>query len=143
MNVPNATVMVIESAERFGLSQLHQLRGRVGRGDAQSYCIFIQTEGSSAENERLNVLNHSNDGFYIAEQDLKQRGPGQLFGHKQSGSLVFHIGDVFEDADVFTEAVQKADEYFAGLDEDARAKLAQDFAAAGYDTYDGKPMALL
>lgn len=143
VDVPNATVMMIEDAQRFGLASLHQLRGRVGRGDAQSYCIFIQTEGSSAENERLNVLNHSNDGFYIAEQDLKQRGPGQLFGHKQSGSLVFRIGDVFEDADVFTEAVQKADEYFAGLDEDARAKLAQDFAAAGYDTYDGKPMALL
>ena len=143
VDVPNATVMMIEDAQRFGLASLHQLRGRVGRGDAQSYCIFVQTEGSSSENERLDVLNHSNDGFYIAEQDLKLRGPGQLFGHKQSGSLVFRIGDVFEDAGVFTEAVSRADTFFAGLDEEARAKLAQEFALAGYDTYDGKPMALL
>lgn len=143
VDVPNATVMMIEDAQRFGLASLHQLRGRVGRGDAQSYCIFVQTEGSSAENDRLDVLNHSNDGFYIAEQDLKMRGPGQLFGHKQSGSLVFRIGDVFEDADVFTKAVSRADAYFSGLDENERDRLAQAFAGANYETNDGKPMALL
>ncbi len=99
VNVPNATVMMIENADRFGLATLHQLRGRVGRGDYQSYCIMINT--SEAENvaKRLDILNRSDDGFYIANEDLKMRGPGELFGTVQSGELYFKLGDVFNDAD--------------------------------------------
>ena len=78
-NVPNATVILIEDAQRFGLAQLHQLRGRVGRGDAQSYCIMIDTSGKEESAKRLEVLNHSNDGFAIANEDLKLRGPGDFF----------------------------------------------------------------
>ena len=85
VNVPNATVMMVENAERFGLAQLHQLRGRVGRGQHQSYCIFVCGTQSKEAKERLEILNKSNDGFYIAEEDLKLRGPGDLFGIRQSG----------------------------------------------------------
>ncbi len=100
VNIPNATVMMIENAERFGLAQLHQLRGRVGRGEYQSYCIFINGSESDKAKERLEVLNHSNDGFYIAEQDLKLRGPGDMFGVRQSGILNFRIADIYQDADM-------------------------------------------
>ena len=100
INGPNATVMMIENAERFGLAQLHQLRGRVGRGQHQSYCIFINGSDSDRAEERLDVLNHSNDGFYIAEQDLKLRGPGDMFGIRQSGALNFRIADIYQDADM-------------------------------------------
>ena len=85
VNVPNATVMMVENAERFGLAQLHQLRGRVGRGEHQSYCIFIQGNNEENTSKRLKILNESNDGFYIAGEDLKLRGPGDLFGIRQSG----------------------------------------------------------
>lgn len=78
VNVPNATVMMVENAERFGLAQLHQLRGRVGRGEYQSYCIFMQGNGAKEISKRLQILNKSNDGFYIAGEDLKLRGPGDL-----------------------------------------------------------------
>ena len=104
VNIPNATVMMIENAERFGLAQLHQLRGRVGRGNHQSYCIFINGSNSDAAGERLDVLNRSNDGFYIAEQDLKLRGPGELFGVQQSGILHFGIADIYQDADMLMAA---------------------------------------
>lgn len=104
VNVPNATVMLIENAERFGLAQLHQLRGRVGRGTHQSYCIFINSSESDSAKERLEVLNHSNDGFYIAEQDLKLRGPGDMFGIRQSGILNFRIADIYQDADMLMQA---------------------------------------
>ncbi len=104
VNIPNATVMMIENAERFGLAQLHQLRGRVGRGEHQSYCIFINASDSDTAKERLEVLNHSNDGFYIAEQDLKLRGPGDMFGIRQSGILNFRIADIYQDADMLMEA---------------------------------------
>ncbi len=104
VNIPNATVMLIENAERFGLAQLHQLRGRVGRGAHQSYCIFINGSGSDRAKERLEVLNHSNDGFYIAEQDLKLRGPGDMFGVRQSGILNFRIADIYQDADMLMQA---------------------------------------
>ena len=80
VNVPNATVMMIENAERFGLAGLHQLRGRVGRGKYQSYCIFINASETKKASERLEILNHSNNGFEIANEDLKLRGPGDFFG---------------------------------------------------------------
>lgn len=98
VNVPNATVMMIENAERFGLAQLHQLRGRVGRGDKQSYCIMVNASGNKEKNRRLEVLNKSNDGFYIASEDLKLRGPGDLFGIRQSGDLEFQLADIYTDA---------------------------------------------
>ena len=85
VNVPNATVMMVENAERFGLAQLHQLRGRVGRGEYQSYCIFMQGNEQEETSKRLEILNKSNDGFFIAGEDLKLRGPGDLFGIRQSG----------------------------------------------------------
>ncbi len=100
VNVPNSTVMMIENAERFGLAQLHQLRGRVGRGGHQSYCIFINGSNSKESQKRLEVLNHSNDGFYIANEDLKLRGPGDMFGIRQSGMLDFKLADVYKDAEV-------------------------------------------
>lgn len=100
VNVPNATVMMIENAEHFGLAQLHQLRGRVGRGDAQSYCIMINTSDSKQAKKRLEILNNSNDGFFIASEDLKLRGPGDFFGIRQSGELAFSLADIYQDADV-------------------------------------------
>lgn len=104
INNPNATVMMIENAERFGLAQLHQLRGRVGRGDAQSYCIFLCGEESKDAIERLEILNKSNDGFFIANEDLKLRGPGDFFGVRQSGDVLFHLGDIYRDAELLKMA---------------------------------------
>ncbi len=98
VNVPNATVMMIENAERFGLAQLHQLRGRVGRGDKQSYCIMVNASGNKEKNRRLDVLNKSNDGFYIASEDLKLRGPGDIFGIRQIGDLELQLADIYTDA---------------------------------------------
>ncbi len=100
INVPNATVMMVENAERFGLATLHQIRGRVGRGDAQSYCIFMETEEKNRKNERLEILNHSNDGFEIANEDLKLRGPGDFMGIEQSGVFHFKYADIYHDADM-------------------------------------------
>ena len=104
VNVPNATVMMIENADRFGLAQLHQLRGRVGRGHAQSYCIMINNSNSKTSQKRLEILNNSNDGFYIASEDLKLRGPGDFFGIRQSGDIVFQLADIYQDAAVLAEA---------------------------------------
>lgn len=98
INVPNATVMMVENAERFGLAQLHQLRGRIGRGKDQSYCIFISGNDNQRSMDRLKILNRSNDGFYIAEEDLKLRGPGDLFGIRQSGVMEFKIADIYQDS---------------------------------------------
>lgn len=100
VNVPNATVMLIENAERFGLAQLHQLRGRVGRGAYQSYCIMVNCSDNEGTQERLGILNRSNDGFYIASEDLKLRGPGDIFGIRQSGDLEFRLADIFTDANI-------------------------------------------
>lgn len=108
INVPNATVMMIENAERFGLAQLHQLRGRVGRGSAQSYCIFMAGNASKETMERLRVIESSNDGFYVAKEDLKMRGPGDLFGIRQSGELYFRLGDIYQDAEELKEANEAA-----------------------------------
>lgn len=104
VNVPNATVIMIENAERFGLAQLHQLRGRVGRGAYQSYCILVNGLPGKETKERLEILNKSNDGFFIASEDLKLRGPGDMFGIRQSGDMKFKIGDIFTDAETLKEA---------------------------------------
>lgn len=104
VNVPNATVMMVENAERFGLAQLHQLRGRVGRGKFQSYCIFINGSEKKEAKDRLEILNKSNDGFFIANEDLKLRGPGDFFGVRQSGDFEFKIGDIMNDADTLKKA---------------------------------------
>ena len=108
INVPNATVMMIENAEKFGLATLHQLRGRVGRGKSQSYCIFFNLSGKPQTNERLEVLRQSNDGFKIAEEDLKQRGPGDFFGIRQSGDFGFKMADIYQDSSMLLKADQAA-----------------------------------
>ena len=109
VNVPNATVMMIENAERFGLAQLHQLRGRVGRGDAQSYCIMVNCSKSKHAKERLNILNQSNDGFKIASEDLKLRGPGDFFGIRQSGEMQFALGDIYQDAAILQQTSEEVE----------------------------------
>lgn len=104
VNVPNTTVMMVENAERYGLASLHQLRGRVGRGNAQSYCIFISTSKKKETKQRLEILTKSNDGFEIANWDLKLRGPGDFFGIRQSGDFDFKIGDIYSDAITLKQA---------------------------------------
>jgi ATP-dependent DNA helicase RecG len=108
VDVPNATVMVIEQAERFGLAQLHQLRGRVGRGGEQSYCVLVTGKTSEAGRERIRTLVDSNDGFYIAEMDMKLRGSGEFFGTKQSGMPSFQIGNILRDGDILEIARNEA-----------------------------------
>ena len=119
IDVPNASVIAIENAERFGMSQLHQLRGRVGRGKWQSYCIFLFTPGAAGGDDpakkpkRLEILEKTNDGFVIAEEDLKLRGPGDLFGERQSGALGFVLADIYEDASIMKKAASYVDEVLA------------------------------
>jgi ATP-dependent DNA helicase RecG len=105
VNVPNATVMIIENAERFGLAQLHQLRGRVGRGGDQSYCILMTSYKISKQaRERLDVICKTNDGFVIAEADLKLRGPGDIAGTRQSGAYEFKAANLVEDQAILKTA---------------------------------------
>ena len=141
VDIPNATVMMIENAERFGLAQLHQLRGRVGRGKDQSYCIFVQCDGKEESKERLKVLQNSNDGFHIADEDLRLRGPGDLFGLRQSGMAEFRIADIYRDAALLKDASaavkkllnddpQLTEEKHAAL----RAELAEYASATGGKT---------
>ncbi len=108
VDVPNATVMVIEQAERFGLAQLHQLRGRVGRGAEQSYCILVTEKMNEAARERIRTLVESTDGFYIAEMDLKLRGPGEFFGTKQSGLPGLRIANILRDQEILEIARREA-----------------------------------
>ena len=108
IDVPNATVMMVEDAQRFGLAQLHQLRGRVGRGRHQSYCIFVDTKNDESSRRRLDVLNSSNDGFYIASKDLEQRGPGDILGIRQSGAMSFVVGDIYKDSGLLQTAAECA-----------------------------------
>ena len=127
VNVPNASVMVIENAERFGLAQLHQLRGRVGRGADQSYCIFVNTSKNKEAEERLNILNSTNDGFKIASEDMKRRGPGDIFGIRQSGDMSFQIGDIYQVADILEMADRDSDAILSDdkmLQKDDHQKLA-------------------
>ena len=105
VNVPNATVMVIENAERFGLAQLHQLRGRVGRGNSQAYCLLMtSTQLSNKSKERIQTMVRTNNGFEIADVDLQLRGPGDLLGVQQSGVLDFKIANLAQDSDLLQEA---------------------------------------
>ncbi len=122
VNVPNATVMMIENAEKFGLAQLHQLRGRVGRGDAQSYCIMINATDTEKSAKRLDILNRSNDGFEIANEDLKLRGPGDFFGIRQSGEMQFTLADIYQDAMILQQA---AGEVTKLLEEDPKLEMSK------------------
>jgi ATP-dependent DNA helicase RecG len=110
VNVPNASVMMIENAERFGLAQLHQLRGRVGRGKHQSYCIFVSGNKSKKTKDRLQILAQTNDGFKIAEEDLRLRGPGDFLGVRQSGDMDFGIADIYADSRMLKAASESAEE---------------------------------
>jgi len=113
VDVPNATVMLIEQAERFGLAQLHQLRGRVGRGAAQSYCMLVTEKMNDAARQRIRTLVDSNDGFYIAEMDLKLRGPGEFFGTKQAGLPSLRVANILRDPDILEIARREAVDFVA------------------------------
>lgn len=138
VNVSNATVMMIENAERFGLAQLHQLRGRVGRGSHQSYCIMVNCSDQEGTQERLDILNRSNDGFYIASEDLKLRGPGDFFGIRQSGDMEFKLADIYTDAGLLKTVSEEVNrildedptlegEEYADLKERLEASLSQSY----------------
>jgi ATP-dependent DNA helicase RecG len=116
VDVPNATVMLVEGANRFGLAQLHQLRGRVGRGSDQSYCLLIPDHEDAVENERLQAMAESNDGFVLAERDLQQRGPGEFLGTRQSGHTLLRMASL-SDVGLIEDARSRAQALFA---EDAR-----------------------
>ncbi|MEG2018594.1 MAG: ATP-dependent DNA helicase RecG, partial [Clostridium sp.] len=118
VNVPNATMMIIENAERFGLSQLHQLRGRVGRGDFKSYCVLVANIKSETTKRRMEIMKKSSDGFYIAEQDLQLRGSGEMFGMRQSGDNGLILSDLSEDFQLFKLANVEAKKFFDKKDEE-------------------------
>jgi ATP-dependent DNA helicase RecG len=112
VDVPNASLMVIEHAERFGLSQLHQLRGRVGRGAEQSYCVLLTADKQTAvAKERLGIMEETNDGFKIAEKDLEIRGQGDIFGTRQAGAQLFRIGNIVRDFNILEYARQESAYY--------------------------------
>ena len=110
INVPNASVMVVENAERFGLAQLHQLRGRVGRGSHKSYCVLISKQNSEIARQRAQIMVDSQDGFYIAEQDLKLRGPGEIFGTRQHGVPELSIADLARHMNVLEDVKKEAEQ---------------------------------
>jgi ATP-dependent DNA helicase RecG len=114
VHISNASVMVVESAEKFGLSQLHQLRGRVGRGADQSFCILVTGNKSGAEaRERIRIMCETTDGFRIAEKDMEIRGPGDIAGTRQSGVLDFKLADIVRDREILLKAVQSAQNILA------------------------------
>jgi ATP-dependent DNA helicase RecG len=122
VDVPNASVMVIEHAERFGLSQLHQLRGRVGRGAEQSYCVLLASDKQTdVARERLGIMEETNDGFKIAEKDLEIRGPGEIMGTRQAGLPEFQVANLVRDLDILQAARQEAEFYFNQADKSAEA----------------------
>lgn len=110
IDVKNATVMVIENAERFGLASLHQLRGRVGRGEHESYCVLVPQHAGSVAKERVDIICATRDGFKIGERDMQLRGPGEILGTRQSGELEFKAGDIFQDRDILYHAIEDRDE---------------------------------
>ena len=114
VNVPKASIMVVENAQRFGLAQLHQLRGRIGRGEYASYCIFVAEERTEAARQRMEIMERTTDGFVLAEEDLKLRGPGQFFGSMQHGLPDLKIADVGQDIDILLRARQAAMETVKG-----------------------------
>jgi ATP-dependent DNA helicase RecG len=121
VDVPNATVMIVEHAERFGLSQLHQLRGRVGRGGNQSFCILLTGDKkTTVAEERLGIMKETNDGFLIAEKDLELRGPGEIMGTRQAGLPEFRVGNIVRDTKILEQARKEADFYL-----NDRAKAAE------------------
>lgn len=120
VNVPNASVMIIENAERFGLSQLHQLRGRVGRGQWESYCILIGNAKSNTTKRRMEIMTESTDGFYISEQDLKLRGSGEMFGLKQSGDIGLKLANLYDDINIFRCAREEVREILSSEDEESQ-----------------------
>lgn len=136
IDVPNATVIMIENSERFGLAQLHQLRGRVGRGDFQSYCIFISSKTDQKTMERLDVLNKTNDGFKIADEDLRMRGPGDLFGIRQSGEFGFEIADIYNDSSILREASVVADSLLSSDTKDQLEFILSRIEATSFNTVD-------
>lgn len=139
VNVPNATVMMIENAERFGLAQLHQLRGRVGRGKYQSYCILVNGSDQDGTKERLDILNKSNDGFFIASEDLKLRGPGDIFGIRQSGEMEFKLGDIFTDANLLKTVSEEVKHIFSedpDLEKEENAELSRKLSEYLEKSYD-------
>jgi len=123
VDVPNASLMVIESAERFGLAQLHQLRGRVGRGTRESICILLYGKLSGNAAERLKVIHESTDGFHIAQRDYQIRGPGEFFGERQSGDPLLRFADLERDHDLVGAAVRAAEELMAADPSAARAHV--------------------
>jgi ATP-dependent DNA helicase RecG len=130
---------MIENAERFGLAQLHQLRGRVGRGKYQSYCIMVNAGDQDGTQERLDILNRSNDGFYIASEDLKLRGPGDFFGIRQSGDMEFKLADIFTDANILktvSEAVNHMLELDPRLEQEDHLALAERLKVYVNKSYD-------
>ena len=139
VNVPNATIMVIENAERYGLAALHQLRGRVGRGASQSFCILINGSGKKEAAERLNLLASSNNGFVIAEKDLALRGPGDFFGFRQSGELPFALGDIYRDAGLLRRADRDAERILA---EDPELEAHPELFALLNREWNGEPLTL-
>ena len=113
VDVPNTNLMVVEDADRFGLSQLHQLRGRVGRGKRQSYCIFFGADKGQTARERLKILCKTNDGFEVARADLAQRGPGDFFGRRQHGLPALHVADLAADLALMQHAREEAEQILA------------------------------
>jgi ATP-dependent DNA helicase RecG len=126
VDVPNASVMLVEQAERYGLAQLHQLRGRVGRGAAQSYCILVTEKMNDAARQRIRTLVDSTDGFFISEMDLKLRGPGEFFGTKQSGLPSLRVANILRDTEILEIARREAVDFVARppAEEDLRQAVA-------------------